>query len=92
MDSVTLLNQTPGVIPEVPLPIPVHDPGLLALFLLLSHYFYPTYQQYSSGLLQWSHNQPSHCSGQITGPPTVLGTVASVGLYITPPMTVLMLC
>lgn len=62
MESVAVpLNQTPRVIPEVPPPIPVHDPGLLALFLLLSHDFYPSYQQFSSGLPQWSHDQPSYC-------------------------------
>lgn len=34
----------PWVIPEVPAPILVHDPGSLALFLLLTHDFYPSDQ------------------------------------------------
>lgn len=39
MDSATLLDQNSRVLPEAPLPIPVHKPVLVALFLLLSHDF-----------------------------------------------------
>lgn len=68
MDSSTLLDQNPRVIQEAFLPIPVHKPVLVALFLPLSDDFYPSYRRYSSGL-------PLRC-GLMTSPPTAYSAAA----------------